>query len=129
MRTLRRGEFHGARRETRRIAVISDFLEESEEVERRFRELVVEGHEVHAVHVVAEEELAPARIGVLAVDPEDHDIQRPLTEAAQPGYRAAYDAWREDLANAFRLAGVAYVEVVTSEAPAHAVRRIVAGVS
>ena len=63
-------------RTTRRIVVISDFLEESEEIERRLRELVVEGYEVHAVHIVAEEELAPSRIGVLAVDPEDPGVQR-----------------------------------------------------
>ncbi len=116
-------------RAARRIVVISDFLEETEEIDRRLRELVVEGHEVHAIHIVAREELEQNRSGFLAVDPEDARIKRPITDQSWTRYREAFDGWRQSFAAQLHVAGVAYFEVVTNEEPAHAVRRIAAGVA
>ena len=114
-------------RAARRIVVISDFLEETEEIDRRLRELVVEGHEVHAIHIVAREELEQDRRGFLAIDPEDARIKRPITDQSWTQYREAFDGWRQSFAAQLHVAGVAYVEVVTGEDPAHAIRRIVTG--
>jgi len=109
-----------------RVAVIGDFLDGEDDVLRAARQCVVAHGEVHAVHVVAREELEPAELGVLATDPEDPTVRRPLVDASRVEYAAAFGAWRERLARRWRDAGASYTLVVTDEPAERAVRRIVA---
>ena len=115
----------GARWAGARVAVIGDFLSGEEGLLRAARQCVVAGSEVHAVHVVAPEELDPP-LGVLATDPEDATVRRPLVDASRAEYVAAFAAWREGLARAWRDAGASYTLVVAGEATERAVRRVVA---
>ena len=107
-----------------RLVVISDFLGDAEAVRAAVAEGVVAGQEVHAVHVVAAEELDP-RGGVLAVDPEDPTVARALVAETREAYQERFASWRRALHDGLRRAGAAVTEVVTSEPVARAVRRIV----
>lgn len=109
-----------------RVVVISDFLGDEEALWRAARERVAAGGEVHALHVVAAEELEPPARSVLAVDPERADLRRPLTGASRAAYLAAFAGWREELARRWRAAGAAYALVRTDEPAEQAVRRITA---
>jgi uncharacterized protein (DUF58 family) len=109
-----------------RVAVVSDFLSGEDDVVRAIRQCVVAGGEVQAVHVIACEELDPPTLGVLATDPEDATVRRPLVDASRAEYVAAFAAWREQLARAVRDAGAGYTAVATDEPSERAVRRIVA---
>ena len=108
-----------------RIAVISDFLGDAEPLRRAAQERIIGGGEVEAVHVVAREELTPPDASVMATDPEAPEMRRALVEATRGGYLAAFDAWRADLARAWRDVGAGYTEIVTDEPAEHAVRRVV----
>lgn len=117
-------------RATRRIAIVSDFLGEADAPEtdallRAAAQLCAAGREVYAVHVVHAAELDPAARPALVMDPERHDLRRPMTDETRRRYLAAFAAWRADLARAWRGAGAVYTDVTTNEPPAHAVRRIV----
>lgn len=109
-----------------RVAVISDFLSDEDAILAAGRELRAAGGELYAVHVVAGEELEPAALGVLAADPEDAAVRRPLVEGSVGEYRDAFAAWRERLARAWRDAGAAYALVTDDEPAERAVRRVVA---
>jgi uncharacterized protein (DUF58 family) len=109
-----------------RVAVVSDFLGDEEGILRGARQWLAAGGEAHAVHVVAREELEPAELGILATDPEDASVRRPLVEASRAEYVAAFAAWRERLARLWRDAGGSYTMVVTDEPVERAVRRVVA---
>jgi uncharacterized protein (DUF58 family) len=110
-----------------RVVVVSDFLgADVADVRRAAGAHAAAGGEVHAVHVVAAEELAPAT-GVLAVDPEDEALARPLLGGARGEYLARFADWRAELARAWRETGGAYVQLTTDERPAAAVRRVVGG--
>jgi len=115
----------GALAATGRVAVIGDFLSGEEGLLRAARQCVVAGSEVHAVHVIAPEELDPP-VGFLATDPEDAAVRRPLVDASRAEYLAAFAAWRDGLARAWRDAGASYTLVVADEATERAVRRVVA---
>lgn len=106
-----------------RVAVVSDFLGDRDATVRALGALAAAGTDVHAVHVVAREELEPPGT-FLAVDPETRTTRRPFAAPSRTAYRAAFDAWRLETARALRGAGAAVTEVVTDESPAHAVRRI-----
>jgi uncharacterized protein (DUF58 family) len=112
-------------RSSRRVVVVSDFLEGDDALLRLARERIVAGAEVYALHVVARAELDPPRGAVLATDPERPEIARPLADETRAAYLAAFAAWREELASAWRGAGAVYRLCVTDERPAHAVRQIV----
>jgi uncharacterized protein (DUF58 family) len=118
--------FERARRRAARVALVTDFLGDADALLRLAREHVAGGGEVHAVHVVASEELHPPTTGVIAVDPEEPRIERPLVVGTRAAYDAAFRQWREALAAAWRAGGAAFTLVVTDEDPAHAVRRIAA---
>ncbi|MHB1224594.1 MAG: DUF58 domain-containing protein [Gemmatimonadaceae bacterium] len=109
-----------------RVAIISDFLGDAESLLRTAGVRLAAGGDVHAVHVVAREELEPAGGSVLATDPEAPALARPLTSASRDGYLAAFADWRRELADAWRASGASYTMVVTDEPAAAAVRRIVA---
>ncbi len=88
---------------------------------------VAAGGEVHVVHIVSRVELDPPRAAVLATDPEDPSMTRyPLTDGTRAAYRAAFDAWRAEVARGWRDDGVACNEIVDDEAVDVLVRRLVA---
>jgi len=126
--TLLAPALRGAARKAQRLVLLSDFLGDEQETLAAVRELIVTGHEVHAVHLVAADEITPPRSLVLAVDPENRDLRRTLDETARAEYAAAFDAWRTTVAREWARAGARYYMVVPErEALAHAVRRVVLG--
>lgn len=108
-----------------RLAIISDFLGDAEELLAVARQRLSAGGEVYAVHIVAREELEPAGVAMLATDPESPEIRRPLASATREEYQRSFALWREELARSWRGAGAGYTEVVTDEATERAVRRVV----
>ncbi|MGZ9194741.1 MAG: DUF58 domain-containing protein [Gemmatirosa sp.] len=111
-----------------RLVLISDFLgEDADALRQGAAAHAARGGDVHALHVVAAEELAPPRDLALAVDPEDARLRRPFDATARAAYVARFAEWRTELARAWRRAGAAYALVPTDEPPARAVRRIVRG--
>jgi uncharacterized protein (DUF58 family) len=111
-----------------RLVLISDFLgEDADALRQGAAAHAARGGDVHALHVVASEELSPPRDLALAVDPEDARLRRPFDAAARAAYVARFAEWRTELARAWRRAGAAYALVATDEPPARAVRRIVRG--
>lgn len=109
-----------------RIAIVSDFLGDADEVRRRAGEVAAAGGEVHAVHVVAEEELAPPTRSMLAVDPEDRSISRPFVADARAMYLERFGGWRGQLAAAWRGEGLSYTLAPTAEPASRVVRRVAA---
>jgi uncharacterized protein (DUF58 family) len=107
-----------------RIAIVSDFLGDADQLRRRAGEIAAAGGEVHAIHVVAEEELDPPGRSMLAVDPEDDTIARPFVPEARAAYLARFAAWRAELAAAWRGQGLSYTMAVTSEVASRIVRRV-----
>ena len=86
---------------------------------------VARGGEAHVLHLVARAELAPGDDAMLATDPEDRTMQRPLVAATRDAYLERFDAFRADLARAFRADGVVVHEIVDDTPPEIAVRRVV----
>ena len=107
-----------------RVAIISDFLGDADDVRRRAGEVAAAGGEVHAVHVVADEELNPPERSMLAVDPEDASIARPLVADVRAAYLERFAAWRAELATAWRGEGLSYTLARVSEPTSRVVRRI-----
>ena len=112
-------------RASRRIAIVSDFLGDADELLAQARELIASGREIFAVHVVAREELEPPMRGAVIVDPEDTETKRPFDAAAMAEYAETFARWREALAADFRAAGAAYHVAVTDDAPDQVVRHVV----
>jgi uncharacterized protein (DUF58 family) len=108
-----------------RVIVIGDFLQGAPEMLARMREVLANGGEVYAVHVVAREELHPPTQTMLVSDPEDVLLRRPLLEQTRRVYQEAFGEWRESLRWEWQGAGVSYALVTTEEPAARAVRRIV----
>lgn len=108
-----------------RVVVVSDLLGDAGALRSVAGRLMVAGAEVHVVHVVARAELDPPADAMMAVDPEDASVQRPLTPASRAAYLAAFGAWRADEARRWREAGATFVEVVDDEPTERAVRRVV----
>lgn len=107
-----------------RLVVISDFLDDEEDVLAAVRVHRARGGEVHAIHVVAAEELAPAT-GVAVHDPETPDDRRVLRAADRARYDEAFARWREELARRFRAAGATYTLSVTETPVVADVRAVV----
>ena len=107
-----------------RVAIVTDLLGDAEALLAGAREHVAAGGEVHLLHLVARAELDPPRRALLVADPEDASIRRPLTDETRAEYLAAFAAWREEGARAWRAAGASYAEIVTSEPAERAVRRV-----
>lgn len=107
-----------------RIAIISDLLGDADDVLREVRAHAAGGGEAHVIHIVAREELDLPRRTLLAADPEDPSLERLLTETTRRAYEEAFGEWRAEMARQVRGGGAAYMEVVTDEPAAHAVRRI-----
>jgi uncharacterized protein (DUF58 family) len=110
-----------------RLVIVTDFLGDAEELLTVASRLVAAGREVHAVHVIAPEEIDPPREAAMVSDPETSSVRRALTGDTRDSYIAAYSAWRERTAHDFSEAGVAYsTAVVGDETPDHLIRRITA---
>jgi uncharacterized protein (DUF58 family) len=112
-------------RQSWRVAIISDFLGDADALLRAARERLSAGAEVHAVHLVAREELEPPSDAMLATDPEQPALKRPLVAATRDAYLRAFAVWRSELARSWRAAGASFTEVLADEPTARAVRRIV----
>jgi uncharacterized protein (DUF58 family) len=113
-----------------RVAVVSDFLGDTEAVVSIAEAARARGTVVYAVHVVDSRELDPPRPAALVADPETPALQRPLTPATRGAYLANFARWRSELADDFHRAGAHYVLTVSGSAgepAARAVRRIVSG--
>jgi uncharacterized protein (DUF58 family) len=110
-----------------RVVLISDMLSETEKLLGALRGHVASGGEAHAIHIVARAELEPPERTVLAVDPENEAIRRPLSDRTRSDYLAAFDRWRAELAQRCRAAGAAYLMAVSDEPPERTVRRVAGG--
>ena len=110
-----------------RIVVISDFLGDADDLLASVSRAVVAGKEMHALHIIAPEEIDPPRETKLVSDPEDTDIRRPLTGDARDVYLKSFATWRERIAHDWSEAGVSYsTAIVGEEGPDHLVRRVTA---
>jgi len=110
-----------------RIVVISDFLGDAPEMLANAARAVVGAREMHAIHIVAAEELDPPTETVLVADPEESEVRRPLASEARAEYITAFGTWREALSHDWSDAGVAYSMVIAGrETVDHAIRRITA---
>jgi uncharacterized protein (DUF58 family) len=119
--------FDAASRISGRIVLITDFLGDADELLSNVSRAVVAGKEVHAIHVVAPQEIDPPRETLLVSDPEDPDVRRPLTGDARDQYLAAFSRWRDEVAHNWSDAGVQYsVAIIGEEPPEHIVRRVTA---
>jgi uncharacterized protein (DUF58 family) len=107
-----------------RLAIVSDFLGDCDDLLTLARQRSSAGGEVYAVHIVARDELEPDGATILATDPEAPAIRRPLASATRDEYQRAFAIWREELARGWRAAGAVYTEVPTDEAAERAVRRV-----
>lgn len=107
-----------------RCAVISDCLGDLDALRSALARHLVKGGEAYLVHVVSAEELSPADEPMLATDPEDARVQRPLFAATREGYRARFDEFRATVARQMRGEAVQYFEVRDDEAAETLVRRI-----
>lgn len=107
-----------------RCLVITDCLGDVVALRTALAQHVVRGGEAYLMHVVAREELEPATTGILATDPRDPRLQRPLVTATRDGYRERFDAFRADVAASLRADGVVVHEVVTDAAVETVVRRV-----
>ena len=107
-----------------RIAILSDFLGDADDVRRRAGEVAAAGGEVHAIHVVADEEIDPPARSMLAVDPEDATISRPFVAESRAAYLERFAAWRTELAGSWRGEGLSYTLARVSEPASRVVRRV-----
>jgi uncharacterized protein (DUF58 family) len=115
-----------------RLVVISDLLgaprsDAGASLVARVAATVAAGTEVLAVHIVAHDELEPSGPAIIATDPEDPSIRRPLLPAVRSAYVAAFAAWRDSVRTDWQRAGARHVMVVTNESVERAVRRICRG--
>jgi hypothetical protein len=110
-----------------RIVLITDFLGDADDLMSSVSRSVVAGKEVHAIHIVAPEEIEPPRDTVLVADPEDPEVRRPLDADARDAYVKKFSEWRDRIAHDWSDAGVSYsVAIVGGEAADHIVRRVTA---
>ena len=108
-----------------RLVVVSDFLSDDADVLARARALAASGVTVHAVHVVAREELSPPEEALVVSDPEDPSVRRPLTRRTRAAYLARFDEWRSRMRQEWRTAGASYVMAVTDEPIGRLVHEII----
>src|SRR5690606_1453196 len=100
-----------------RVAVISDFLGDTEALLAEARTAAAAGREVYAIHVVDPGELDPDPKKLLVDDPEDRSFRRPLPAAARTEYLRRFREWREQLARDWRRASAIYTMVVPGTEP------------
>jgi hypothetical protein len=109
------------------LVIVTDLLGDAAELLTVASRLVAAGREVHAVHVIAGEEINPSHDSAMVADPEVPSMRRALTGDTRDSYDAAYAEWRDRIAHEFTEAGVAYTSaIVGEESPDHLIRRITA---
>src|SRR5512141_683350 len=79
-----------------RLAIVTDFLGDAEELLSVASRWVARGREIHAIHIVASEEMSPSQDNVMVADPEAPDIRRPMIGEAREKYLEAFALWREE---------------------------------
>ncbi|HET7737298.1 MAG TPA: hypothetical protein VFK32_01875, partial [Tepidiformaceae bacterium] len=85
-----------------RIVIVSDFLGDELAIRASASTLLAANCDVHAVHVVAREELEPFRQAIRAIDPENASLVRPLDDAMWARYQANFAEWRRQTAEEWR---------------------------
>lgn len=111
-----------------RLVLVSDFLgEDLAAAARAAAAHAARGGELHAVHVVAAEELEPSLAARVVVDRKDMGVRRAMDAPGRAGYVARFAEWRAELARAWREAGATYTLVLADEPAVRAVRRVVQG--
>ncbi len=108
-----------------RCVVITDCLGDIDDTRQALARHRARGGESHLLHVVARAELEPTDEAVMAVDPEDEALERPLVAATRASYVERFTEFRARIAREMRGDGIAYHEVVDDDAPEIVVRRIV----
>ena len=108
-----------------RVVLLSDFLDETDDLLAAGRTFVAAGGELYALHIVDQGELAPDPTKLLVEDPEAVTVRRPMSPAGRAIYLERFGAWRTELARRWRNAGAAYTMVVTGAEPLRrSVRRV-----
>ena len=108
-----------------RCVVVTDCLGDFDALRAALARHRARGGEVHLIHVIARRELDPPSAAMMAVDPEDVALERPLIPSTRDGYLEALTRWRASVAAALRADGVAYHELVDDVPVEVLVRRIV----
>jgi uncharacterized protein (DUF58 family) len=108
-----------------RVVIVSDFLGDEEPARVAASGLLAARCDVHAVHVVAREEIDPSAQAIRAVDPESASIIRPFDAAMRSRYLASFAEWRQRVAASWRHAGATWTTVRTDEDPALGIRRVI----
>jgi uncharacterized protein (DUF58 family) len=108
-----------------RCVVITDCLGDLEALRSALGRHVVQGGEAVLLHLVSRAELEPAREGMLATDPEDAALRRPLVAATRDAYLERFAAFRAEVTRTMRADGVQVHEVVDDAAADTVIRRIV----
>ena len=110
-----------------RLVIVTDFLGDAADVLATASNWVAAGREVHAIHVVAQEELHPSHESTMVSDPELVEIRRPMIGEARDRYVETFAAWRDAIAHEWSDAGISYMLVVAgAETVDHLIRRIAA---
>ena len=109
---------------TPRLAIVTDLLGDADAVLRAAALHLAAGGEVYLVHVIAAEELRPARGAYLVRDAESSGAERALSDETRSEYERRFAEWRAGIARAWRAAGASYTEAITDVAPARLVRRV-----
>ncbi len=107
-----------------RLVIIADLLGDEAALRRQAAARASDEGDVHVLHIVSRDELAPPAALALAVDPEDPAIERPFDAAARGAYLARFAEWRDETARAWRLAGAAYRQVQAEDDAALIVRAV-----
>jgi uncharacterized protein (DUF58 family) len=110
-----------------RIAIVSDFLSDAEQVLPQLRVAAAAGSEIVAVHVVAEQELNPPGRTFVAEDPEDARTQRTMSAKVRDAYLASFAEWRASIAAELHGMNASYALTSAAEPVVDAVRRVIAG--
>jgi uncharacterized protein (DUF58 family) len=110
-----------------RLVIVTDFLGDAADVLATASSWVAAGREVHAIHVVAQEELDPSHESTMVSDPEVVEIRRPMIGEARDRYVEKFASWRDEIAHEWSDAGISYTVAVTgAETVDHLIRRIAA---
>lgn len=110
-----------------RLVIVTDFLGDAADVLATASSWVAAGREVHAIHVVAQEEMDPSHESTMVSDPEVVEIRRPMIGEARDRYVEKFAIWRDEIAHEWSDAGISYMLAVTgAETVDHLIRRIAA---
>lgn len=115
-----------AMRRCARLAIITDFLGDADDLLAAGRTFVAAGGELYVIHVVAAGELDPDPRKLLLADPEQPAFRRPMSRPARAEYLRRFAAWREQLARDWRRAGAMYSMVIPG---AEGMRRVIRGIT